>query len=401
MDKTGTSNQGMLNLQGYVFGSPSTVLYGAGCIEKVGERLAKLGPKRALIVTDDTLVRLGKVELLRTILSASLIESCVYSGVNTETTNIHVAEGLAAFRLNSCDIVIALGGGSSIDAAKGIAILASNPGDITDYEGRNVKIPNQRAMLVAIGTTAGTGSEVTRAAVITDLRRNVKMVIKDEMIRPDMAVCDPLLTLSTPPAVTAASGMDALAHAIEGSVSMEAQPLSEIFGLDAIRLISRSLPKAWANGQDIDARSDMMLAELLAGFAFGISATCSGHGLARPFGAYFHVPHGMCNAFFLPVFMEFTIPACPGKFARMAEAMGENIAGLTVCEAGMKAVESVRRLQKAIRIPTLLEYGIDVQEYRKSIPLMVKDGIASGSHRLNPRVPTEQELEKLYESLLN
>jgi alcohol dehydrogenase class IV len=387
--------------QVYVFGSPSTVLYGAGCIEKVGERLAKYGLKRALIVTDDTLVKTGEVELLRRILASSLIDSCIYSGVNTETTNIHVAEGLAVMRQNSCDVVIALGGGSSIDAAKGIAILATNPGDITDYEGRNIKIPNQRAMLVAIGTTAGTGSEVTRAAVVTDVKRNVKMVIKDEMIRPDMAVCDPLLTVSMPPSVTAATGMDALAHAIEGSVSRETQPMSEMFGLAAIKLISHSLPRAWANGQDIAARSDMMLAELLAGFAFGISATCSGHGLARPFGAHFHVPHGMCNAFFLPVFMEFTIPACPERFAKMAEAMGENTAGMTVLEAGMKAVESVRRLQKTIRIPTLLEYGIDVEQYRKSIPQMVKDGIASGSHRLNPRVPTERELEKLYESLLN
>jgi alcohol dehydrogenase class IV len=227
------------------------------------------------------------------------------------------------------------------------------------------------------------------------------MVIKDEMIRPDMAVCDPLLTVSMPPSVTAATGMDALAHAIEGSVGRETQPMSEIFGLAAMKLISHSLPRAWADGQDIAARSDMMLAELLAGFAFGISATCSGHGLARPFGAHFHVPHGMCNAFFLPIFMEFTIPACPEKFAKMADAMGEDTTGLTVWEAGMKAVESVRRLQKIIGIPTLVEYGIDVEEYRKSIPQMVKDGIASGSHRLNPRVPTEQELHKLYESLLN
>jgi alcohol dehydrogenase class IV len=226
------------------------------------------------------------------------------------------------------------------------------------------------------------------------------MVIKDEMVRPDLAVCDPLLTLSMPPSVTAATGMDALAHAIEGSVSRETQPMSEIFGLAAIRLISRSLPRAWANGQDLDARGDMMLAELLAGFAFGISATCSGHGLARPFGAHFHVPHGMCNAIFLPVFMEFTMPACPDKFAQMAEAMGENTAGMTMWEAGMKAVASVRRLQKIIRVPTLEDYKIDVQEYRKAIPQMVKDGIASGSHRLNPRVPTEQELTTLYESLI-
>jgi alcohol dehydrogenase class IV len=226
------------------------------------------------------------------------------------------------------------------------------------------------------------------------------MVIKDEMVRPDIAVCDPLLTLTMPPSITAATGMDALAHAIEGSISLETQPMSEMFGLEAIRLISHNLPKAWANGQDLDARSEMMLAQLLAGFAFGISATCSGHGLARPFGAHFHVPHGLCNAFFLPEAMEFTLPACPEKFAKMADAMGENIVGLGALKAAMKAVEAVRKLRKRINIPTIIDYGIDIKEYRRLIPQMVKDGIDSGSHRLNPRIPSEQDLTVLYESVI-
>jgi len=388
-----------MNQESYIFGAPATVLYGAGCVEKVGMQMKKYNVKRALIVTDDIQVSGGKVGKLKAILAASQIDSCVYSGVNTEPTNIHVEEGVNEYKKNSCDSVIALGGGSPIDTAKAIAILATNPGKITDYEGRNIKIPNQRAVLVAIGTTAGTGSEVTRAAVIADKSRNVKMVIKDEMVRPDIAVCDSLLTVSMPPSVTAATGMDALAHAIEGSVSKETQPLSEIFGLAAIKLISKSLPRAWADGQDLEARSDMMFAQLLAGFAFGISATCSGHGLARPFGGHFHVAHGLCNAFFLPEFMEFTLPACPGKFAKVAEAMGENITGMTDVDAAKKAVEAVKRLRKKINIPTLKEYGIDMQEYRRLIPQMVKDGIASGSHRLNPRMPTELELTKIYESL--
>jgi alcohol dehydrogenase class IV len=383
----------------YIFGSPSTVLYGAGCFEKVGEHLKKYKVKRALIVTDEVQVKTGNVDRLKSILAACQIDSLVYSGVNTEPTNVHVEEGVEVLKKNFCDVVVALGGGSPIDTAKAIAILATNPGKITDYEGRNIKIPNQRATLVAIGTTAGTGSEVTRAAVIADKSRDVKMVIKDEMVRPDIAVCDPLLTVSMPPSVTAATGMDALAHAIEGSVSKETQPLSEIFGLAAVKLISKSLPRAWANGQDLEARSDMMFAQLLAGFAFGISATCSGHGLARPFGGHFHVAHGLCNAFFLPEFMEFTLPACPEKFAKVAEAMGENITGLTDRDAALKAVGAVKRLRKSINIPTLKEYGIDLKEYRRLIPQMVKDGIASGSHRLNPRIPTELELATIYESL--
>jgi len=391
----------MITPETFVFGSPSCVLYGVGCLNNVGERISRFGIKRALIVTDDMLVKMGTVEKVKSIVEAAGIETSVYSGVNSETTNIHVEEGLVVYRQNKCEAVIAVGGGSPIDAGKGIAILATNPGKITDYEGRNIKIPNRKAFLVAISTTAGTGSEVTRAAVITDVNRSVKMVIKDDMVRPDIAVCDPLLTVSMPPSVTAATGMDALAHAIEGAISRETQPMSEMFALEAIRLIRRSLPVAWANGQDIKARSDMMLGQLLAGFAFGISATCMGHGLARPFGAVFHVPHGLCNAFFLPEAMEFSLPACPEKFARMAVAMGENIDGLTVWEAGMKAIESVKQLRKMIKIPTLREYGIDVEEYRRAIPKMVKDGIDSGSHRLNPRIPTEKDLIEIYEKVIS
>ena len=384
----------------YIFGSPSTVLYGAGCLEKVGDRIAATGATKALIVTDETMVKTGALASLEKTLAPSGIASVVYSGVNTEPTDAQVEEGLAILRKHSCDVVVALGGGSPIDAGKAIAILATNPGKISDYEGRKIKISNPKTLMVAIGTTAGTGSEVTRAAIITDVRRSVKMVIKDEMVRPDIAVCDPLLTLTMPASVTAATGMDALAHAIEGSISLETQPMSEMFGLEAIRLISQNLPKAWANGRDLEARSEMMLAQLLAGFAFGISATCSGHGLARPFGAHFHVPHGLCNAFFLPEAMEFTLSACPEKLAKMAEAMGENILGLGILEAAVKAVEAVRKLRKRINIPTIIEYGIDIKEYRRLIPQMVKDGIDSGSHRLNPRIPTEQDLATLYESVI-
>jgi alcohol dehydrogenase class IV len=386
--------------EAYIFGAPAAILYGVGCVEHLGGRVARAGATRALVVTDATLVTTGTVDKVRALLAASHVESCVYAGVNTEPTDGHVEEGVAAYRQGGCDAVVGLGGGSAIDAAKGVAILATNPGPIRAYEGRSIVIPNARPFLAAIGTTAGTGSEVTRAAVITDAQRGVKMVIKDEAVRPDLAVCDPLLTVSMPPAVTAATGMDALAHAIEGAISRETQPLSALFGLEAIRRIGRSLPKAWANGQDLEARSDMMYAQLLAGLAFGISATCSGHGLARPFGAHFHVPHGLCNAFFLPEAMAFTLPACPEMFGKMAEAMGERVAGLTSWEAARKAVEAVRTLRALIGIPTLAAYGIDPDEYRRRIPEMVQDGLASGSHRLNPRVPTEQELASLYEAAI-
>ena len=254
---------------------------------------------------------------------------------------------------------------------------------------------------MAITTTAGTGSEVTKASVVADTKRDVKMVMRGERVRPDLAVCDPLMTISMPPSVTAATGMDALAHAIEGMVSTEAQPLSEVFGMEAIRLISRSLPVACANGNNLAVRSDMMLGQLLAGFAFGISATCSGHGLARPLGGRFHIPHGLCNALCLPVFMEFTLPACAPMFAKMAVAMGEDIEGLVVWDAAAKAIEAVKRIKTLINIPTLREIGVDLDEFRRLIPTMAQDGLDAGSHQVNLRVPTVKELSAMYESMLD
>jgi alcohol dehydrogenase class IV len=385
----------------YVFGSPSSVLYGTGCLDKVGERVARFGAKRALIVTDESAVTTGKVARLQSILAASKLSSETYAGVNTEPTVSHVEEGLAVLRQSGCDLVIGFGGGSPMDTAKAIAVLATNPGTFADYHGQFVDIPQPRLPLVAITTTAGTGSEVTKASVVADPRRNVKMVMRGERVRPDLAVCDPLLTISLPPGVTAATGMDALAHAIEGSVSTEAQPLSEVFALEAVKLIGRSLPIACANGNDLAARSDMMLGQLLAGFAFGISATCTGHGLARPLGAHFHIPHGLCNALCLPVFMDFTLPACPHMFARMAVAMGEDTAGLTVWDAARKAVDAVRRITRLINIPTLKELNIDLDEYRRLIPVMAKDGLDANSHQVNLRVPTMAQLERMYESLID
>ncbi len=225
------------------------------------------------------------------------------------------------------------------------------------------------------------------------------MVIKDDQVRPVIAVCDPLLTC---PCRHLSLPLQAWMLWLMRLNRLSARNPTHVgdVGLEAIRLISRSLPKAWANGVDIEARKDMMRAQLLAGLALGISASCSGHGLARPFGAHFHVAHGLCNAFFLPEAMEFTVPACPEKFARMAEAMGEDTTGLTIWEAAMKAVDAVKNLRKMINIPTIVEYGIDAEEFRRLIPQMIKDGVASGSHRLNLRVPTEQDLAKLYEAAL-
>ena len=389
----------MVNNCGYSWGSPSLILYGLGCASRIGEAMKQLEGKRALLVTDCVLLKSGQVDEIQTVLRQSAIDIEIYPGVNRETEDIHIEEGLKIFKDSSCDSIIGLGGGSCIDAAKGIRVMATNPGEIADYQGRD-KVKFKMVPMVAVATTAGTASEVSRAAVITDTRRTDKMIVKDEKIRPNVAVCDPLLTVSMPSSVTASSGMDALTHAIEGYVSRECQPMTEMVALQAVELISRSLPVAFVNGKNLEARSDMMLGQLLAGMGSGNASNCIVHGLARPLGAYFHVPHGLSNAMFLVKGMEYTLPACPHKYAKVAQAMGENISGLTVSEAAEKSVAFVRRLCKILKVPTIVEFGIDKDRYLQLVPQLAADGIASGSHNLNPRTPTKDELIEIYEQMI-
>jgi alcohol dehydrogenase len=269
----------MTNNVGFSWGLPSLVLYGARCVSRVGEELKRLGGTRPLLVTDCVLLKSGQVDELKSLLTKAGLHAELYAGVNREPEDKFVEEGLEIFKGSSCDSVIALGGGSCIDAAKGIGIMATNPGKLADYEGRD-KLKAKMVPLVAIATTAGTASEISRVTVITDTRRTVKMLIKDERVRPNIAVCDPLLTMSMPPSVTASSGMDALTHAIEGYVSRECQPLTEMVALRAVELISRSLLVAWANGKDIEARTDMMLGQLQR---FHLQRSWPGPAARRPF----------------------------------------------------------------------------------------------------------------------
>jgi len=389
----------MVNSIGYSWGMPTLVLYGVGCASRVGETMKQLGGKRVLLVTDCVLQKSGQVDDLKAVLRQSGIDMEIYPDVNREPEDVHVEEGLKIFKESSCDSIIALGGGSCMDAAKGIGVMATNPGKIADYQGRD-KVKFKMVPMIAIATTAGTASEISRSAVITDTRRTDKMIVKDEKVRPNVAVCDPLLTVSMPPSVTASSGMDALTHAIEGYVSRECQPMTEMVALRAVELISRSLPVAFVNGKDIEARTDMMLGQLLAGMSFSNASTCSVHGLARPLGAYFHVPHGLSNAMFIAEGMEYTLPACPQKYAKMAQAMGENISGLTVNEAAEKSIAFVRKLRKTLKVPTIVEFGIDRDKYLQLAPQLAEDGLASGSHNLNPRTPSKQELIEIYKQMV-
>ena len=377
------------------FRIPQTVITGRGASEQVGEEIKKLNVKKVLVVTDQILSRLGLVDGVKQALKQSDVPFAVFDAISTEPTVEFIQEGLKAYRENGCDLLLAVGGGSAMDTAKTIAIMATNSGSLEDYQGLG-KIPKKGSPVIAIPTTSGTGSEVTPFAIITDTKRDVKMLIGSPFIIPDIAIVDPLLTLSVPPAVTAATGIDALTHAIEAYVSVKAQPMSDIFALAAIELISGNLRQAWADGKNVEAREKTMLGAFQAGIAFGNSSVGLVHGMARPIGAYFHVAHGASNAVLLGEVMEFSLTGNPTRYAHVARAMGEDIGGLTDLEAAQAGTKAVKKLIKDVKIPSMQALGVGKEKLAQLAPKMAEDAIASGSPANNPRQATREEIVDIY-----
>ncbi len=377
------------------FRIPRRVVIGSGSSAQVGEECQKLGVEKSLIVTDQVLVKLGILEGIKKALEQNKVQFAIYDGVATEPTTDYVEEGIRIYKENKCDFVLAVGGGSPIDTAKSISIMVTNPGSLQNYMGLG-KVPKKGAPVVAIPTTAGTGSEVSVFTVITNTKTDVKMLIGSPFAMPEVAIVDPLLTISCPRGLTAAVGIDALTHAIEAYVSLKAQPMSDIFCLSAIELISGNLRQAWANGSNVEAREKTMLGALQAGMAFSNSSVALVHGMSRPIGAYFHVPHGVSNATLLGVVMEFSLIGNPTRYAHIAEAMGEDINGLTDLAAAELGAKAVKRLIRDIKIPSLLELGLDRAKLDKLAPKMTEAAIASGSPGNNPRQATKEEVIELY-----
>lgn len=386
-----------MSTQIYQFRVPQSIITGVGSVKEAGLLAKSLG-RKALLVTDHNLERIGLLEEIKKSLESAQVSFAIYNQVTTEPTTEHVAEGLSAFKESQADFLIAVGGGSPIDAAKAISILFSNEGKISDYMGVN-KIPKPGPPLMAIPTTAGTGSEVTQFTVITDTSREVKMLIASPYLIPRLALLDPLLTMPMPPQITAATGIDALTHAIEAYVSLKAQPLSDALALDAIKLISGNLRQAWANGDNLEARYQMMLGALEAGIAFSNSSVALVHGMARPIGAYFHIPHGISNAVLLPTITEFSIPGNPQRYAQIAKAMGEVTEGLSTLDAAYLAAKALKRLHADLKIPSLRELGVEETKFNKVVAQMAADALASGSPGNNPRKATPEEIIELYKKV--
>jgi alcohol dehydrogenase class IV len=385
----------------HTFLLPPVVVYGAGASERAGAEARRLAPKggRVLVVTDRGVVQAGYAGRVTASLEAEGFKVSLFDGVQPDPTVQNVADALALYRREAADLIVGLGGGSSIDCAKGAAVLATNPGPITAYAGLD-KVPGPAAPLIAIPTTAGTGSEVTKYTVITDTGRNVKLLIGSPHITPRVALVDPRLTYTMPRGLTAAVGIDTLTHAIEAYVSVRAQPMTDLLALNAIRLVAGNLRQAWANPDGVAARDQMMLASLQAGMAFTNASVALVHGMSRPIGAHFHVPHGLSNAVLLGPVMDFSVVGNPPRYADIAAAMGEPTAGCSVIEAARRATVAVRRLIEDVQVPALRGLGITEEQLEAVAAQMAEDALASGSPANNPRKPTRDEIIALYRQAL-
>jgi alcohol dehydrogenase class IV len=370
------------------------ILYGTGASQRTGEYARSFG-RKALLVTDTHLDEIGILEGIKESLRKAQVDFTLFDGVVTEPIMEYVEEGLKLLTENKCELIISVGGGSPIDTGKAISILATNKGSMRDFEGIN-KINNPGIPHIAIPTTAGTGSEVTAATIITDSARDVKMLTMSHHIVPRIGLVDPQLTLQLPPNITASTGLDALTHAVEAYVSVKAHPITDALSLHAIELISENLPQAWSEGTNIEARTHMMTAALEAGLAFSNASVALVHGMARPLGAYFHIPHGIANAALLASVVEFSISGNPARYAHIAQAMGEKTHGLSPMDAAYLAAKAVRRLVESLKIPSLRGLGVDEEKFNTVVEQMAKDALASGSPNNNPRKASLEEIVELY-----
>jgi len=380
----------------YNYFNPPVALMGAGCVNEIGNWATMLGAKKALIVSGKGRHGQALNKDIANLLKESGVDSAIFAGAEPNPTDVSVHEGVKAFKDNKCDMIVAVGGGSPMDCAKGIGIVAANGGTIYDYEGAG-KVTKALPPFITVNTTAGTGSEMTCFAVITDTRRHVKMALVDWKVTANVAINDPELMKSMPPALTAATGMDALTHAVEAYVSTIATPTTDASALMAIELIAKYLRPAVANGEDMVARDMMAHAEYLAGIAFNNASLGYVHAMAHQLGGFYNLPHGICNAILLPRVEKFNLIAAPERFARIAATLGENIDGLSTIEAADKAIEAIKRLSVDVGIPaTIKELGAKEED----IPTLVENAMKDICGLTNPRTATKDDITAIYKSAL-
>ena len=381
---------------------PNVTLVGEGCSKEIPARLKNIGGTKPLIVTDQGIVKAGILKQIAGVLDAAKMKYAIFDQTVPNPTDKNVDAAFAMYKKEKCDSIITLGGGSSHDCGKGVGFLAGNGGKIHDYEGVD-KSAKPFPPYVAVNTTAGTASEMTRFCIITDTSRKVKMAIVDWRCTPGVAIDDPLLMMGMPPALTAATGMDALTHAVEAYVSTAATPMTDACAEKAMEFINRYLRRAVANGQDKEAREGMCYAQYLAGMAFNNASLGHVHAMAHQLGGFYDLPHGECNAILLPYVSEYNRIATRRRFGRIARILGEITDGLSADEASKKAITAINTLSQDVGIPAGLKalgkkYGKDVKE--EDIPTMTGNAQKDACGLTNPRTMTDAAVAAIYKAAM-
>lgn len=381
-------------LKSYAFTNPTKIVFGNSEINRLPQLMRELGGTRPLIVTDPGIAATGLLEKICLILENAGLPALTYDRVHADPDTQNIEEIHETAEAGKCDLIIGVGGGSSLDAAKGVSLLGTNQGRLQDFGGLN-KVKKKGLPLIAIPTTAGTGSEVTSFIVLSDLEAGIKFTISSDLIVPDIALLDPEITLTLPPKMTAATGFDALTHAIEGYTSLSGEPISDALNLEAVRLIARALPIAVNSGSNIEARCDMLQGALLAGMGFHNSFLGLCHAMASPLGATFHAPHGIVNAVMLPYVMEYNYIACPEKFAVLAAALGTEARGADIYEKAHCAVDAVKKLLDLCHMPQSIR---EIKGRKENLDAVARDAMLSIQLRHNPRTAKQEDVRNLLEA---
>ena len=380
----------------YTFNLNSQIIFGQGSVNKIPNLISDFKCKNVIVVTDPGVVSAGILDKLTQIINQTDCNIYIFDKVASDPSTKIIEEIFRYARQNEIDLILAIGGGSPIDASKGVSLLFNNEGKLQDYAGVN-KVKNKGIPLIAIPTTSGTGSEVTCFAVLSDLDANTKFTITSNLIVPDFAVLDPELTLSLPPKLTAATGLDALTHAIESYTSLISQPISDALALEAMSLLYKYLPRAVMNGGDLEARTNVMQAELMAGIAFNNAFLGLSHAIASPLGAHYHIPHGIANAIMLPYVLKFNYVSSPEKFIKIARAFGINKTSNDLYDDAYVAVDAVEKLVKYCGLPSKLnELGVK----KEKIDQIAKDALLSVQLKFNCRRASEEQIKAILEEAL-
>lgn len=380
----------------YQFKVPAYTFLGKNALGESEKTIKTLG-KKAFVVTDKVIAQTEAMQLLGDSLTAWGIAYEMFSNIYGEPTDTMILAGYDAYKTAGCDFLVAVGGGSALDSAKAISALCDLSGSLPEYMGKEIQ--GSFPPVVAIPTTAGTGSEATKFTIITDTAKDVKMLLKGDALIPAVAVVDPAFTLSAPKKITAATGMDALTHAVESYTSRKANSMTDLFALDAVRRIFAWLPVAYDNGGDTKAREEMSIAAYEAGVCINNASVTLVHGMSRPIGALFHVPHGISNAMLIGECLAFAVDGCPEKFAALARAIGAADDKTEDSKAAAAFMEALAELCEELEIPTLCEYGIKKEEYDSHIPKMARDAMASGSPSNTIKEIAAEDLEAIYKRL--